>query len=106
MNQLIFQRIDRLIQMKATGSPNEFASKLELSRATLLRHIAKLKAMGAPIEYSYEKNSYCYTEPVQYFAGFLPKEQLKAIKMYHLRGGIRNPKTFNLSHYYPLPVAV
>jgi len=106
MNQLIFQRIDRLIQMKATGSPNEFASKLELSRATLLRHIAKLKAMGAPIEYCYERNSYCYTEPVQYFAGFLPKEQVKAIKMHHLKGGQYNPLPCTIASYYPLPVAV
>lgn len=56
------QRIDRLIRMKATGTPAQFADKLEISRSTLLEHIRDIKLMGGNIAYCRNRQSYYYEE--------------------------------------------
>ena len=54
------ERIDRLIRLKATGSPTEFAKKLEISSSLLYEYIKLLKEMGAPIVFNNSLNSYTY----------------------------------------------
>ncbi len=94
MKQSKIQRIDCLLRLKSTGSPEEFAAKLDLSRSTLMRYLSKLKVMGAPIEFCYERNSYLYTESVQYFAGFVPKDKVKELDAYTIKGGMLVPNLF------------
>lgn len=63
-----FNRLERLaflIQRKATGSPEELAKRLEVSRRTVYNLIDILKAQGADIEYCRERNSFYYVQPVK-----------------------------------------
>ena len=54
------QRMDSLIAMKATGSPEEFAYKMNLSRSTLFETLQEMKGMGVDIRYSNTRESYYY----------------------------------------------
>jgi hypothetical protein len=55
------KKLDRLIRYAATGSPNELAEKMNVSRATIFRVIARLKSeFEAPIYFDKRLNSYCY----------------------------------------------
>ena len=55
-------RIHNFITRKATGSPEQFASRLDLSRASVFRQIKILKMLGAKIKYSHARESYVYEE--------------------------------------------
>lgn len=54
------QRMDLLIAMKATGPPEEFAYKMNLSRSTLFETLQEMKSMGVDIRYSNIRESYYY----------------------------------------------
>lgn len=62
--------IDGGIRGGQTGSPNIFAQRLGISESYLYRIIGDLKAMGAPIVYSRNKNSYIYTQNVMLKLGY------------------------------------
>ena len=64
VNQL--QRVDQLIRMKATGTPEQLASRLEISKRTVFELIAFMKSLNAPIYYCHQRLSYCYEYPVQF----------------------------------------
>ncbi|MDN5199905.1 HTH domain-containing protein [Fulvivirgaceae bacterium BMA10] len=53
-------RIDCLIRMKATGSPDELAHKLNVSKRQVYRYIDMLKDQGKEIYYEPYSRSYCY----------------------------------------------
>ncbi len=53
--------LSHLIQQAHTGTSNELARKLGVSRSTLMDHINKLKGSGAPIAYCRVRKSYYYT---------------------------------------------
>lgn len=57
------KRIDALIRRKATGSPEELAKRIHVSRATMFRHIDDLRALGAPVVYDKTRQTYRYDEP-------------------------------------------
>jgi hypothetical protein len=52
--------MDSLIAMKATGPPEEFAYKMNLSRSTLFETLQEMKGMGVDIRYSNTRESYYY----------------------------------------------
>ncbi len=54
------KRMDDLIRRKATGSAEEFAGKLGVSRRILMENLGDLKELGAPIEYDDCCKSYYY----------------------------------------------
>jgi hypothetical protein len=54
--------MDDLIKRKATGTPAEFAEKLEISRSTLMENIRELKILGGSIDYDKNRESYTYLE--------------------------------------------
>ncbi len=54
------QRMDLLIALKATGSPEEFANKMNLSRSTLFETLQEMKLMGVDIRYSNIRETYYY----------------------------------------------
>ena len=64
------KKMDGLIRRKATGTPEEFAEKMGLSRIALLKYIKLLKEMNAPVEYDYNRRSYYYLFPCQLKLGF------------------------------------
>ena len=66
------QRIDDLINRRATGSPVEFAKKLNLSTRRLFEIMDCLREYGLNISYSKEKRSYFYTDTKRLFTLKLP----------------------------------
>jgi predicted DNA-binding transcriptional regulator YafY len=56
-------KVHQLILQEKTGTPTEFASKLEISRSQLYNIIDMLKEYEAPIKYSKKINSFYYTKP-------------------------------------------
>lgn len=62
--------MDDLIRRKATGTPEEFAQKMDLSRSALLKYIKLLKELNAPVKYDQERRSYCYLFPCKLRLGF------------------------------------
>jgi hypothetical protein len=63
----LFESIDRvirihsLIQREATGSPDVFASRLNLRRRQLYNILSEFRDSGAEIKYSHFKMSFYYT---------------------------------------------
>ena len=54
-------RMDFMIQHKCTGSPDEFARSLELSRATFFEYLAYMRhELGVDIQYNRYKSTYHY----------------------------------------------
>jgi predicted DNA-binding transcriptional regulator YafY len=53
-------RIDTLIHLRATGTPQEFAGKLGIKRSTLFQTLQELRALGVDIRYSDSTQSYYY----------------------------------------------
>ncbi|MDL2314630.1 HTH domain-containing protein [Bacteroidales bacterium OttesenSCG-928-C19] len=62
-DRLKLERLDQLIRLKATGSPEELADKMNTSKRTIFRTINDLKEIGCPIYFDKQKNSYCYQHP-------------------------------------------
>jgi len=54
------ERIDQLIRLKATGTPNELAQKLKISKRWVYEYIAEMKALNAPIIYDKVRKSFIY----------------------------------------------
>lgn len=69
------RRIDKLIQLKATGSPEELSKKLCISKRLVYDYILKMKTLGAPIEYCGKRKSYQYTEPVSFECKFIKNKK-------------------------------
>ncbi|MCP9235693.1 hypothetical protein [Lewinella sp. JB7] len=65
------RRMHRLIKFKRTGTPEQFARKLGISRSLLYRLIGELKAMDAPVYFCIDRQSYAYYESVELQLGFL-----------------------------------
>jgi predicted DNA-binding transcriptional regulator YafY len=55
-------RINALICQKATGTPEEFASKLGIHRSTLFQSLQEMREMGVDIRYSDVQQSYYYAD--------------------------------------------
>jgi len=54
--------MDSLIARSATGPPDEFAYKMNLSRSTLFETLQEMKGMGVDIRYSNIRGSYYYAD--------------------------------------------
>jgi biotin operon repressor len=59
------KKLDKLIQSRKTGTPEELASRLELSRSQLYNILEELKDLGAPIAYCRRLRSFYYSESFQ-----------------------------------------
>ena len=55
-------RIDNLINLRATGTPEEFAGKLSIRRSTLFKNLQELRELGLAIKYSNGRRSYYYED--------------------------------------------
>ena len=54
------ESIDRLVRIKATGTPKELADRLKISERSLYETLNLMKELGTPIRYSNDKRSYFY----------------------------------------------
>jgi len=71
---MLIDRMDGLIRRKSTGSPREFADKINVSRSMLMYYISEMKDLGAPIEYSKYSGTYYYKEEVEFNPYFKRKK--------------------------------
>ena len=56
------QRIDQLISRGATGTPQELADKMELSKRMVFIYLQAMKDSGLSIRYCRFSKSYVYTD--------------------------------------------
>lgn len=54
------KRLDQLIRLKATGTPDEIANQFGISRRAFFNLVKLMKGMNAPIEYCNTKHTYYY----------------------------------------------
>lgn len=54
------ERINYLICSRRTGTPSQFAEKLELSESTLYNYLRALRELGAPIAYDKHRQTYYF----------------------------------------------
>lgn len=59
------KRIDQLIRLKATGTANDLAKRLDISRSSVFRLLDDLKGFGAPIIYCRNQKMFMYKESFQ-----------------------------------------
>ncbi len=74
----IMERMDQLIRLQATGTPEDFASRLGISKTTLYRTIGVMKKLNAPIEYDNARVSFVYVEAVAFSFGFYGKDNSRS----------------------------
>jgi len=66
----MIERIDALIRRKATGTPKQLASRLDISERCLFKTLKLMKEMGGPIYYCISRESYSYEFEVDFSIGF------------------------------------
>lgn len=59
------KRLHALIRRNGTGTPEQLASRLEKSRATIYRHLDDLRSLGAEIGYCKKTKTYYYEQPFE-----------------------------------------
>ena len=89
-------RLDNLIRRAATGSPENLAERLEMSRSSLFELIAFLRVeMGAPIIYNKSRPSYMYSYNPRFYLGF-ERDRFNTFEMVNADvSGINNEKRNN-----------
>ncbi|GAA4274323.1 hypothetical protein U6A24_15210 [Aquimarina gracilis] len=70
----MIERIDRLIRLQATGSPDQLAIRLGVSKAKVYRVISTMRSLNAPILYDVSIQSFVYEALVGFRFGFYAKE--------------------------------
>jgi hypothetical protein len=59
---IVLARMDRMIRMRSTGSPVDFAGRLLISERSLYNYLSLMKELGAPLQYSRTSESYFYED--------------------------------------------
>lgn len=77
-------RMNELIRRKATGTPEEFASKMNMSRSALMRELSELKNLNAPIQFDHDRQTYYYNEEGTFEFGF---KRISEVQMQKEVGG-------------------
>lgn len=80
------ERVDRLIRLKATGSPKELAERLQISERHVYRIINQLKEIGCPVYFDKDRCSYCYSNEGKLIFKFSNNE-LENNSMNKIKGG-------------------
>tara|TARA_R110002012_G_scaffold6379_2_gene29231 strand:+ start:6481 stop:6795 length:315 start_codon:yes stop_codon:yes gene_type:complete len=58
------QQLNKLISQQKTGSPDEIATRLKISRSHVYNLVEVLRDWGAPVKYSRRLRSFFYSEPI------------------------------------------
>lgn len=69
----LLERLDQLIRLKATGTPDELGLKLKVARCTVYDFIACLESLGGEIEYSRSNRSFIYVTDKTLIIGYKSK---------------------------------
>ncbi|MEZ4908098.1 MAG: HTH domain-containing protein [Saprospiraceae bacterium] len=88
----LIERMDQLLRMKGTGTSEELANRLGISRSTLYEMLETMRNMGAEIEYNASRKTYYYTTEKVLAIGFVEKEKIK--------GGKKISKKMSLSEFF------
>jgi hypothetical protein len=56
-------KVHKLVSVQKTGTPEEFASQLGVSRTSLYELLDELRLRGAPIAYSKSARTFFYQQP-------------------------------------------
>ena len=76
-------RINRLISSEKTGTPEEFACYLHISRRRLFELLDELRTIGVKIDYSRQRGTYYYSNgheiELSYSLKIISKENAKVI---------------------------
>lgn len=71
----LIKRIDSLIRKRATGSPEQMARRLGISRSTWFNYLNVLKDdLGFPIEYDRLAQTYYYSQPGTFKIGYVVEQ--------------------------------
>ncbi len=62
----LIRRIDQLIILQRTVTPEQLAARLAISRTKLYRIIALMKMLDAPISYNASLQSYVYDKAARF----------------------------------------
>jgi hypothetical protein len=73
----LIERVDQLIRLKATGTADDLAKKLGISRRNVYLIIDVMKSMDAPILYDIYKKIFYYEYDCELSIGFIEKEKIK-----------------------------
>lgn len=73
------QRIDHLIQTKATGTPSNLADKIGISERCVYKYLNLMKDFGAPIKFSNARQSYYYDEDGYFKISFRFKRRMVGV---------------------------
>jgi predicted DNA-binding transcriptional regulator YafY len=65
-----FEQINTLVRLRATGTPQQLARKLNISERHTHEYIRKMRSAGAPIVYCRKSQNYYYTEKTKFVFGF------------------------------------
>lgn len=57
-----FNNINRLIKTKSTGTPDQLAKRIHVSKRTIFEFIKVMKEFGAPIKYDRYRRTYFYED--------------------------------------------
>ena len=63
------KRMDHLIQNEVTGTAEEFAGKVNISRSMLMENIREMRDLGAKIDFCPRRQSYCYLAKFAFIIG-------------------------------------
>jgi len=94
MNKLVdlvkLDRLDRLIRLHATGTPDALRATLDMSRSSLFELLSFLRFdMQAPLRYNKYIPSYVYDYPPRFYLGF-EKDRLNPDEQMDVIGGLKN----------------
>lgn len=67
------ERIDYLIQTKATGTPSKLADRIGISERCVYKYLNLMKDFGAPIKFDNGRQSYYYDEEGHFKISFMFK---------------------------------
>lgn len=64
------ERMDNLIRTHSTGTPENFAKLLGISKSMLMINLAEIKRLGGPVKYDPCRRSYYYERNCSFRIGF------------------------------------
>jgi predicted DNA-binding transcriptional regulator YafY len=70
------KRMDYFIRMEATGTSDEFAEKIGISRSTIMENLREMKELGAKLNYCHRRRSYYYENEFRLIVGDSSKQKL------------------------------
>jgi predicted DNA-binding transcriptional regulator YafY len=93
-----FEKIDKLIRTRRTGTPDEFADRVGISRRQLYNYLDELRSYGVEISYSRVYYSFQYSNNKK-LRVYFDCEEIERSKVNQVAGGycIFAPNSFSFS---------